>query len=369
MTMWRVGVRADDMRIGVVWPKPRAARWKLGKTSPTEYPDLSDGLLYLEEEGFQVDIEESLSWPLNPLINVHEFYSALDPIRAARVMTRVRRYDAVICVGDATAFFIVALRTLVGSRLPVILIDPALGPGYPRRKRLQDYILPRVDRVIVYGRVQLDYLRSEYGSTVKADFIHHRADTDFYQPSHDGMATDRPYILSVGLDAARDFDTLVHAARAFAEATDYKWRIVLHTRRPVSDPSGSLDISGETISFVGLRELYARASAVAVPLRDAIHPSGINTLLEAMAMARPIVISGSSGIADYLEDGRNACVVPPGDARALCSAMETIVRSPEHARRLGEEARRFVVDTCDNRLYAKTLATIIRDVVAHGGSH
>ncbi len=356
------------MRIGVVWPKPRAARWKLGQSCPSEYPDLSDGLLHLEEEGFQVDIEESLPWPLNPLVNVHEFYSALDPLRAARVIARAKRYDAAVCMGDATAFFLVVMRTVLGFRLPIILVDPALAPGYPRRKRLQDYVLPRVDRVIVFGRVQLDYLRSEYGSTVRADFIHHRADTDFYQPAHDGVAADRPYILSVGLDGARDFETLVHAARRFAE-TDPAWRIVLHTSRPVSDPSGRLEISGKTVSFVGLRELYARASVVAIPLRDAIHPGGINTLLEAMAMARPIVISASRGIGDYLEEGRNASVVPPGDARALCRAMATLVRSPEQARRLGEEARRFVVDTCDNRLYAKNVATIIRDVVAHGGSH
>ena len=363
----RAAVRADKLRIGVVWPKPRAARWKLGKTSPTENPDLSDGLLFLEEEGFQVDIEESLPWPFNPLVNVHEFYSALDPIRAARVMARVRRYDAVICVGDATAFFLMALRTLSGSRLPVILIDPALGPGYPRRKRLQDYVLPRVDCVIVFGRVQLDYLRAEYGSTVRPHFIHFRADTDFYQPSDRTVTTDRPYVFSVGLDAARDFDTLAQAAREFATEPVSDCRVVLHTSKPVSDPVG-LEISSEKVSFVRLRELYARSSVVAIPLRDAIHPGGITALVEAMAMARPIVVSASRGLADYLEDGRNAIVVPPGDARALSSAMATLVRSPEQARRLGEEARRFVVSTCDNRLYAKTLATIIRDVVADGGS-
>ena len=360
-------MQADDVRIGVVWPKPREARWKLGRTSPAEYPDMSDAFLFLEEEGFQIDIEESLPWPFNPMVNVHEFYSGLDPLRAARVMTRMRRYDAVVCMGDATAFFLVAMRSVLGFRLPIILVDPALAPGYPRRKRLQDYVLPRVDRVIVFGRVQLDYLRSEYGSSVSADFIHHRADTDFYQPSHDGEAADRPYILSVGLDGARDFETLAHAARAFAE-TDPAWRIVLHTSRPVSDPSGRLEISGETISFVGLRELYARASVVAIPLKDAIHPGGINTLLEAMAMARPIVISASRGIGDYLADGRNASVVPPGDACAMCTAMATLVRSPEQARRLGEEARRFVVDTCDNRLYARDFATIIREVITQGGS-
>ena len=192
------------LRIAVVWPKPREARWKLGRTSPAEYPDLSDGFLYLEEQGFEVAIEESLPWPINPLLKLHEFYSGLDPVRAARIMTRLHRYDAVICMGDATAFVLVALRNLVRSRLPIVLIDPALAPGYPRRKRLQDYVLPRIDRVVVYGRIQLDYLRQEYGSAVKAVFLHFRADTEFYQPQP-CTDVDRPYIFSIGLDGARDF--------------------------------------------------------------------------------------------------------------------------------------------------------------------
>jgi len=325
--------------------------------------------LYLEEEGFDVAIEDSLPWPFNPLVNVHEFYSGLDPLRAARVMAHVRRYDAVICMGDATAFFLIVLRRLLGSRFPIILVDPALAAGYARRKRLQDYVLPRVDRVLVYGRVQLEYLRAEYGSTVRADFIHFRADTDFYQPSNHAATPDRPYVLSVGLDGGRDFDTLAQAAREFTAESVPGGRVILHTSRPVSDQSGPLEISGKTISFVELRDLYARASVVVIPLRDLIHPGGITSLLEASGMGRPIVVSASRGLADYVENGRNAIVVPSGDARAMSSAMATLVRSPEVARRLGEEARRFVVGTCDNRRYAKTLATIIRNVIAEGASH
>jgi glycosyltransferase involved in cell wall biosynthesis len=359
-------VPADGIRLGVVWPKPRQSRWKLGRTSPAEYPDLSDGFLYLEDEGFQVAIEESLSWPFNPLLNVHEFYSGLDPLRAVRVMARMRRYDAVVCMGDATAFFLIALRTLVGSRLPIILVDPALGPGYPRRKQLQDHVLPRVDRVIVYGRVQLEHLRAEYGSSVRAQFVHFRADTDFYRPTH-AKSADRPYALSVGLDGARDFDTLARAAREFTSDSVPGGRVILHTSRPVPD-AGPLEISSKTISFVELRDLYARASVVAIPLRDSIHPGGITSLLEASGMGRPIVVSASRGLADYVEDGRNAIVVPPGDSRALSGAMAALVRSPERARQLGEEARRFVVSTCDNRVYAKSLASIIRDVIAERSS-
>src|SRR5262245_2408919 len=151
------------MRIAVVWPRPREHRWKNGRTSPSNFPDGSDALLYLEDEGFQVSIEESCGRPFNPLVRMHEFYSGLDPVRALRVALRARGYDAAVCVGDASAFVLLWLRERLGFRLPVVLIDPALSTDYPRRKRLQDYVLPRVQRVVVFGRAQLDHLAREYG--------------------------------------------------------------------------------------------------------------------------------------------------------------------------------------------------------------
>src|SRR5262245_19182527 len=128
------------MRLAVLWPRPRAERWQLGRTSPDHYPELSDGLLLLEEMGFHLSLEESLGLPWNPLARHHEFYSGLDPLRALRVFARTHRYDAVVCVGDATAFVPLWLRRLTRIRCPVLLIDPALSFDYPRRRRLQDFV-------------------------------------------------------------------------------------------------------------------------------------------------------------------------------------------------------------------------------------
>ena len=74
-------------------------------------------------------------------------------------------------------------------------------------------------------------------------------------------------VFSVGLDGARDFDALAQAAREFTAELVPGGRVILHTSRPVADSSGVLEISGTTISFVELRDLSARASVVAIPLR------------------------------------------------------------------------------------------------------
>jgi glycosyltransferase involved in cell wall biosynthesis len=354
------------MRVAVVWPKPRQARWRLGQITPDESPDRSDAFLYLEERGIEVAIEESLGWPWNPLVSMHEFYSGIDPLRAARVAARARRYDAILCVGDATAFVLVWLRRVFGLRTRILLIDPALSPGYARRKRLQDYVIPRVDRVIVYGQAQIDYLAHEYGQTTKTSFLYHRADVDFYRPAESTRVAADPYIFSIGLDESRDFDTLAKAAARCRNQLGVTPRFVLQTTRPVTD-AGVLEIHRDAVSYPRLRKLYQQASLVVLPLRDRLHAGGINTLLEAMAVGCPVVVSGSRGIADYVRDGQTARVVAPGDVEGMSQAIAELLAAPLEARRLGDNARRFVVDTCENARYAAAMADLIRDVV--GPSH
>ena len=349
------------MRVAIVWPRPRKAKWRLGQTQPDEFPDLSDALVYLEEHGITVAIEESLGWPWNPLAKMHEFYSGIDPLRALRVAARTRRYDAILCIGDATAFVPLWLRRLFGLRTPILLVDPAVSPGYPRRKRLQNYVIPRVECVVVYGRVQIGHLAREYGESVNVSFLYHRGDTDFYRPPDSPSVLTNPYIFSIGLDESRDFDTLAAAARRCRDELGVTHRFVLHTTRAVADP-GVLEVHRDPVSYPRLRQLYQDASLVVLPLRDRLHPGGINTLLEAMAIGRPIVVSGSRGILDYVSDGDTVRVVAPGDVQGMSRAIAELLANPREGERLGRNARQFVVDRCDNRVYAAALADTIRNV-------
>ena len=353
-------------RLAILWPRPRGHRWRLGREHPAVNPDQSDALLNLENEGIQVDIEDSTQFPLNPLARMHEMWSGLDPVRVARVLLHRRRYDLIVGVGDAVAYFLTQVRRLLGLRLPIVLIDPALSYHYPRRKHFQDRILPFVDKVIVYGRVQLDYLREQYGDRVDAVFLPHRMDTAFYCPGDEpaSAANGSPSVLSVGGDASRDFDTLLRAVELCRSATQDGFRCLIKTHLPIGETVAGIQVIREPVSWVGLRDLYRKARIVVLPLKDSLHAGGINTLLEAMSVGRPVVVSDSRGIRDYVQHEETALVVPPGSPTAMAQAIRRLLDSPDEARRLGENARQFVVNTSRNSVYAQSLAGILREVMA-----
>ncbi|MFP3941976.1 MAG: glycosyltransferase, partial [Thermoanaerobaculia bacterium] len=65
-------------------------------------------------------------------------------------------------------------------------------------------------------------------------------------------------------------------------------------------------------------------------------------LMEALAAGVPVVASDLSGVPELVEDGRTGLLVPPGDAAALATAVERLVRDPELAARLAAAGREWV---------------------------
>ena len=69
-----------------------------------------------------------------------------------------------------------------------------------------------------------------------------------------------------------------------------------------------------------------------------------NALLEAMAAGLPAVATAVGAVPEMVVDGREALVVPPGDAGALARALAELAAWPARRREMGALARRRVED-------------------------
>ncbi|MFA5785660.1 MAG: glycosyltransferase [Actinomycetota bacterium] len=89
-----------------------------------------------------------------------------------------------------------------------------------------------------------------------------------------------------------------------------------------------------------LREHYAEADVFVFPVIWQ-EPFGL-VPLEAMACGTPVVATGTGGSAEFLRDGFNCLVVPPGDPGALAAAVRRLADDPGLRARLIEAGLRTV---------------------------
>ena len=68
------------------------------------------------------------------------------------------------------------------------------------------------------------------------------------------------------------------------------------------------------------------------------------SLLEAMASATPVVCSRVGGLSEVVTNGETGYVTEPGDVEALTDRIASLLRDAPLARRMGEAARRHVMD-------------------------
>jgi glycosyltransferase involved in cell wall biosynthesis len=135
-------------------------------------------------------------------------------------------------------------------------------------------------------------------------------------------------------------------------------RVELVTHHPVDVPP---DLGRKRLSLTHpeMRDAYSRASVVALALRSNLHLSGVSVLLEAMACARPVVITDSPGLGEYVRDGETAVVVRAGDADALAHGVGGLLAEPDRARALGEAGRAAVAERFTSSKQAQRLFGIL----------
>lgn len=221
----------------------------------------------------------------------------------------------------------------------------------------------RIDRILVHSTRQLRLARRRLGlANGKVELVHYGVDTDFWAPQ---AVAEEPLIAAPGREH-RDYRSLAEAC-ATLPARVFVSDASLHNpgaRRsaPINWP---VSVQRGRVGYQELRQIYARAQVVVVPLIETDFPAGVTTVLEAMAMGKPTVVSATQGLAGVVLDGETGVLVPPGDPRALGSALRTLLESPAQRRRLGGNARDEAVARFSLRLYAGRLAQDLADLASH----
>jgi glycosyltransferase involved in cell wall biosynthesis len=87
-------------------------------------------------------------------------------------------------------------------------------------------------------------------------------------------------------------------------------------------------------------------------------------LSEAGAASLPLISTDVGAIAEVVVQDSTGLLVPPGDAVALRSALERLVRDADLRRKLGQQAARHVETTFNAQTNARRLADLLASIAS-----
>lgn len=308
------------------------------------------------------------------------------PAQAWLAFRRRGRYDAIVTDGEHIGIPLALLLRCSRSAVRHVTIGHRLTAPKKRPFFRVFRVHRRMDRIALHARQQYDAALRDLGiEPGRLAVIPYQVDTEFWTPQ---AVLEEPLVVSVGLEY-RDYGTLFDAVagsdvRVVIGAASH-W-----SRHGFGGHAPPPNVQVGSFDYESLRALYARASIVVVPLVDIDNQAGITTILEAMAMGKPVIVTQSLGQTDVVEDRRRprdglrsrpasltrliagrlgipveatGFYVAPGDAVGLRRAIDYLLAHPDVRAQLGSSGRRvaeelFTVEHFAERMRSLVLASL-----------
>jgi glycosyltransferase involved in cell wall biosynthesis len=301
----------------------------------------------------------------------------LGSARRLRRHLRSRRTD-LIHVHKGRAHSVALLAAIGLGARPAIVVNRGVSFPLDRLNRAK-YRHPRVAAVVCVAEAVRRLVIAGTGlPPERVHTVHAGTDPQRFDPQRvDGESVRRELALDQGLMVVgqvsvregKGWRTLLEAF-ALIRQRHARVRLLLVGCEPerelekVRAAASELGLGDELVGLPyrsDMPELLAACDLVV----DASHRgTGITgTIREAMALARPVVASDCGGNRELVIDSEVGLVVPPGDPESLAAAVGRLLGDPELRTRLGQAARKRVLEGFTTEQRVDRLETLYEEIV------
>jgi glycosyltransferase involved in cell wall biosynthesis len=303
-----------------------------------------------------------------------------DLLAVTREIIRLAREEGVRVVHafDGMLFFAASLASLVHPDLKVIWLDSGFNL-YPYHFRLlMKWCFKRAALVAAVTGIRREQLLDEGLDATKSAVFH--CGTDFHlRPQRRFAFNNPPNTFRVGIVARvvplKNFELFLQAARLVANKHSHvRFHIVgdkgfleseLEYFRRIEELVRELNLSEGVTFHQPVEDLSPILGGFDLLVSSSHIETFGRTLIEAMAMSKPVVATLVGGVPEVVADGEVGFLVPPGDAEAMAEKINLLIEDAELRKTMGRKGYQRVLERFDiraiTRRWEHTYEALLRD--------
>ena len=209
-----------------------------------------------------------------------------------------------------------------------------------------------IDKIIVFSKNEVNYYFDLFPKSDK--FIYIPLGTEYItNVKIDEKLEQQKYILSVGR-SNRDYQFL------YDELKDSEFRVKILSNTVNQSPTDNIEIYTKVFD----REMFHYLNncfCVVIPLADTKISSGQLVALQAMQLGKPIIVTESEGIADYIIPGYNGVIIKK-EKGSLITALQELYSNDNLYLTLSQNARFEYDKKYSIRRFGNNVGDLIKNI-------
>lgn len=137
--------------------------------------------------------------------------------------------------------------------------------------------------------------------------------------------------------------------------------------QPLAHQARALGLEGRVV-FTGPRRDVARILAACdVSVLCSLKEGMSNTVMESMAVGKPVVATPVGGNPELIEDGQSGYLIPVNDDAAVARRLEDLLGDPALAKTMGMRARTRIAELCSVDAMVRSTERLYDELLAEAG--
>lgn len=250
-------------------------------------------------------------------------------------------------------------KKLFGKKYPIVAWYFNIGHTYGGLKgSLSRYALSTVDKIVVPSTREIAAYR-EWLGLPKDRFVFSHYQCPMF-PITEKEEESNPFVLALG-SANRDFSTLFQAVEELGVRT-----VVVSSDQALEGLRVPSNVEVDNrLSREDCLKLAQQARINIVPLSNTETASGHVTIVQAMALRRPLIVTECPGLSDYVEDQKTVLTYRKKDSEDLKRKISTLWNDPDLRENLAGNAFAFARENCSDEAAAGQLKDVLDCVLIH----